>query len=50
MAMRKKSKATSWKYDGRRGKRLAKKLANTYERRESKDVINRELLRLSYDD
>lgn len=50
MAMRKKFKATSWKYDGRRGKRLAKKLANTYERRESKDVINRELRRLSYDD
>jgi len=50
MAMRKKSKATSWKYDGRHGKRLAKKLANTYERRESKDVINRELRRLSYDD
>ena len=50
MAMRKKSKATSWKYDGRRGKRLAKKLANTYERRESKDIVNKELRRLSYDD
>jgi len=50
MAMRKKSKATSWKYDGRRGKRLAKKLANTYERRESKDVINRELRRLPAND
>ena len=39
MSMRKKSKAVSWKRDGRRGRKLAKKLANRYERREGKKEI-----------
>jgi hypothetical protein len=39
MAMREKSKATSWKYDGRRGRKISKKLANTYERRQAKKEI-----------
>lgn len=50
MAMREKSKATSWKYDGRRGRKISKKLANTYERRESKDIVNKELRRLPAND
>lgn len=37
--MRNKSKALSWKRDGRRGKKLAKKLANRYERNEGKKII-----------
>lgn len=48
MSMRKKSKATSWKYDGRRGKKVSKKLANAQERREVRRVI-RETLREFYD-
>jgi len=42
MSMRKKSKAVSWKRDGRRGRKLAKKLANRYERNEAKKEINNE--------
>jgi len=34
--MRKKSKITSWKQDGRRGRKITKRLANVYERRNSK--------------
>ena len=39
MSMRSKSKATSWKYDGVRGKKYNKKYANTYQRRENKRMI-----------
>jgi len=39
MAMRKKSKITSWKYDGRRGRRLSKRLANVHERRDARKEI-----------
>ena len=43
MAMRKKSKITSWKYDGRRGRRMSKKLANKDERRNAKkEAFNNE--------
>lgn len=38
MAMREKSKATSW-YDGRRGRKISKRLANVYERRQAKKEI-----------
>jgi len=44
MSMRSKSKATSWKYDGRRGKKVSKRLANVYERRESKKIIREQLM------
>ena len=39
MAMRKPSKATSWKYDGQEGRKFAKHIANKYERREAKQAI-----------
>lgn len=39
MSMRSKSKATSWEYDGRKGKKYSKKQANKYERREIKKLI-----------
>lgn len=39
MAMRKKSKATAWKRDGALGRRLAKKLANRYERDDARKQI-----------
>ncbi len=39
MAMRQKSKATSWRYDGVKGKKFSKKLANFHERKEAKDLI-----------
>lgn len=43
MSMREKSKATSWKYDGRRGRKMTKKLANKYERRNAKkEAFNNE--------
>lgn len=41
--MRNNSKATSWKYDGVRGKRYNKKYANTYERRENKRIIEEDV-------
>lgn len=39
MSLRRKSKATAWKYDGRRGRKKSKRLANVYERREAKREI-----------
>lgn len=39
MAMRKPSKATSWKYDGQEGRKFAKHIANKYERREAEQAI-----------
>jgi len=33
--MRNKNKATSWKKDGKRGRKISKRLANVIERRES---------------
>lgn len=35
MAMRAKNKATAWKKDGRKGRKISKRLANVLERRES---------------
>ena len=39
MSMRSKSKATSWKYDGRRGRKISKRLANVQERRDARKEI-----------
>jgi len=50
MSLREKSKATGWKYDGRHGKKLGKKLANTYERRKNKKIINEEFEKLFNND
>lgn len=36
MAMRDKNKATAWKKDGTRGRRLSKRLANVIERRQAR--------------
>ena len=40
MGMRRKSKATSWKHDGTRGKKNDKKSANKYQRIEARKEIN----------
>jgi len=39
MSMRMKNKATSWKYDGKRGRKISHKHANILERREAKTEI-----------
>ena len=39
MSMRMKNKSTSWKYDGKRGRKISHKHANTLERRESVNEI-----------
>ena len=43
MSMRNNSKATSWRYDGVKGKRYNKQYANTYERRQGKQIIEEEI-------
>ena len=35
MAMRSKSKATKWVHDGKRGRRISKRMANVIERRKA---------------
>ena len=40
--MMEKSKFTSWKYDGSRGKRISKRLKNKHDRRVAKEEIRRE--------
>jgi len=39
MGMRSKSKATSWEYNGKRGKMYSKKYANKSERRKVKRIV-----------
>ena len=39
MSMRMKNKSTSWKYDGKRGRKISHKHANTLERREAVNEI-----------
>lgn len=43
MAMRNKNKSTSWKYDGRRGKKMSRRYANILERNNAKKEIEKEL-------
>jgi len=47
MSMRSKSKATRWKYDGRRGRKISKRLANVQERRDARKEIRENYV---YDD
>ena len=41
MAMRTKNKATAWKRDGKRGRRISKRMANVLERRRSRELEKR---------
>ena len=38
MPMRQRNKATAWKRDGLRGRRISKRLANVIERRKAKEL------------
>ena len=37
-AMREQNKATGWKRDGRRGRRMSKRMANVLERRRTREL------------
>lgn len=43
MSMREKNKATSWKHDGKRGRKKSKRYANILERRKAdKEIKNKQ--------
>lgn len=44
MGMRDKNKATSWKYDGKRGKKRSHKYANMLERNKAKKDIKNDII------